>query len=200
MAQVVDTMLQQYAGIGFSVRTGNGETLLRWVAGGEVDIALCLRARGAARRRADPCLAAAARRRRRARPRADAASGKLRLRDCLAYPLALPAPDMELRLMAERIARARAARAEPGRRDDIGRDGAHPRGRRHARRSAGPGEHRPGRRAGPVCAGCRSPTPRRVRTPCLYQRVGQTTAAATGVFVQFLDAAMDQLSGALAAG
>ncbi len=28
---------------------------------------------------------------------------------------------------------------------------------------------------------------------CLYQRVGQTTAAATGVFVQFLDAAMDQL-------
>ena len=197
MAHVVDTMLRQYAGIGFSVRTGNGETLLRWVAGGEVDIALCLQ------RAAPPGVEQV-----RAWPQQLGAvvapdheltkrSGRLRLRDCLAYPLALPAPDMELRLMAERIARRERRTLDPvvettsvamvrtlaagGTlvgllvQENIAQDVAQDRLRWLPLADVEARSH-----------------------TCLYQRVGQTTAAATGVFVQFLDAAMDQLGGVFA--
>lgn len=102
--RVMKAMLADYPGIGFDVRTGNGEALLQAVAGGEVDIAFCLQRAappGVEQIRAWPQQLGAvvapghplARR-----------SGKLRLRDCVAHPLVLPAPDMELRVMVERIA------------------------------------------------------------------------------------------------
>ena len=197
MAHVVDTMLRQYAGIGFSVRTGNGETLLRWVAGGEVDIALCLQRvapPGVEQVRAWPQQLGAV-----VAPDHELTkrSGRLRLRDCLAYPLALPAPDMELRLMAERIARRERRTLDPvvettsvamvrtlaagGTlvgllvQENIAQDVAQGRLRWLPLADVEARSH-----------------------TCLYQRVGQATAAATGVFVQFLDAAMDQLGGVLA--
>ena len=42
MPRVVQAIRARYPGVAFDVRTGNGETLLRWVAGGEVDLAFCL--------------------------------------------------------------------------------------------------------------------------------------------------------------
>jgi DNA-binding transcriptional LysR family regulator len=104
MPRVLQDMRADYPGIGFDVRTGNGETLLRWVAGGEVDLAFCLERSapaGVEQVRAWPQQLGAV-----VAPGHELTqrSGKLRLRDCLAWPLALCAPEMELRLMAERIA------------------------------------------------------------------------------------------------
>ncbi len=193
MSRVIQAMLEQHPGIGFNVRTGNGETLLAWVAGGEVDIALCLQRTpppGVEQIRAWPQQLGAV-----MAPHHELArrEGRLRLRDCLAYPLALPAPDMELRLIAERIA-SRAKRtlsplvetssvamvralAASGAllgllvQENIAHDVAQ--GRLHWRPLAD--------------AEARSQT-------CLYQRIGQTPAVATGVFVQFLDAALDEIT------
>ena len=40
---VIQSVQRSHPGITFSVRSGNGEALLRWVANGEVDVAYCLR-------------------------------------------------------------------------------------------------------------------------------------------------------------
>lgn len=101
---VVTRMLRDHPGLEFDVRTGNGESLLRWLAGGEIDLAFCLQRLpppGVEEVRRWPQQLGAV-----VAPGHELAarSGRIRLRDCLAWPLALPAPDMELRLMAERIA------------------------------------------------------------------------------------------------
>jgi DNA-binding transcriptional LysR family regulator len=193
VAAVVEAMLKQYAGINFSVQTGNGETLLRSVAGGEVDLAFCLQRApppGVEQIRAWPQQLGAI-----VAPGHELAqrAGKLRLRDCLAYPMALPAPDMELRLMAERIARRERRILVPAVettsvamirtlalggtlvgllvQENVAEDVA-------AQRL---------RWLPLVDAEARSEI-------CLYQRVGQTTAAATGVFAQHLGTAMDRLT------
>lgn len=196
MADVLQTMLREYPGIGFTVRTGNGETLLRWVAGGEVDIALCLQRAappGVEQIRAWPQQLGAV-----VAPSHELAQhqGKLRLRNCLDYPLALPAPDMELRLMAERIASRDRRTLNPA---------VETTSVAMVRSLAASGmavgllvqeniaqDVREGRlRWLPLSdAEARSHT-------CLYQRIGQTPSVATGVFVQFLDAALDTLTAAL---
>ena len=199
MSRVIQTMLRQYPGIGFSVRTGNGETLLGWVAGGEVDIALCLQRApppGVEEIRAWPQQLGAV-----VAPDHELTKreGKLRLRDCLAYPLALPAPDMELRVMAERIAsRARRTLSPLVETSSVAM----------VRTLAASGtlvgllvqenivqDVEQGRlRWLPLAdAEARSQT-------CLYQRIGQIPAVATGVFVEFLDAALDELTASLATG
>ncbi len=193
MAGVLQAMLQQYPGIAFSVRTGNGETLLRWVAGGEVDIALCLQRPpppGVEQIRAWPQQLGAV-----VAPNHDLAKreGKLRLRDCMEYPLVLTAPDMELRLMAERMASRERRTLSP-----VVETSSVAMVRSLA--ASGPlvgllvqeniwQDVAQGRlRWLPLAdAEARSQT-------CLYQRIGQTPAVATGVFVQFLDTAMDELT------
>jgi DNA-binding transcriptional LysR family regulator len=104
LPRVLQAMHADYPGISFDVRTGNGEALLRAVAGGEVDIAFCLQRMappGVEQIRAWPQQLGAV-----VAPDHPLAqrAGKLRLRDCLAHALALPAPDMELRAMVDRIA------------------------------------------------------------------------------------------------
>lgn len=100
---VIARTMASHPGLTFSVRSGSGEQLLQWVAGGEVDVAYCLRRAvppGVEEVRAlaqhlgvvtvpDHPLVSPARR--------------LRLRDCLDYPLVLMSPDMELRRVLERI-------------------------------------------------------------------------------------------------
>lgn len=199
MPQVIEAMLRQHPGIGFNVRTGNGETLLRWVAGGEVDIAFCLQRTpppGVEQVRAWPQQLGAV-----VAPGHPLArhEGKLRLRDCLAHPLALPAPDMELRLMAERIAgRERHSLSAAVETSSVAMVRALAAGgtlvgllvQENVAQDVASGR---------LCwlplanAEARSQI-------CLYQRVGQTPAVATGVFVQFLDAALDQLTGIMAGG
>ena len=100
---VIETVIRNHPRLTFSVRAGNGETLLRWLANGDIDVAYCLR-------RAPPPGVEEAR----AWPQrlgVVTAPGHpltlerspLRLRNCLDYPLVLMAPDMELRIMADRI-------------------------------------------------------------------------------------------------
>ncbi len=103
LPQVIGRLLQRHPGLTFSVRTANGEQLLRWVAGGEVDVAFCLRRPpppGVEEVRAFPQHLGAV-----TAPDHPLATARraLRLRDCLHYPLVLMAPDMELRIMLERI-------------------------------------------------------------------------------------------------
>jgi DNA-binding transcriptional LysR family regulator len=196
VSEVVAAMLAQHAGIRFSVQTGNGETLLRAVAGGEVDIALCLE------RAAPPGVEQI-----RAWPQRLGAivapghalaqrAGKLRLRDCLAYPMALPAPDMELRLMAERIARRDRRILEP-----MVETTSVAMIRALAVGGALVGLLVQENVARDVAAGhlrwlALADVEARSRI-CLYQRVGQTLAAATGAFVALLELAMDQYKEAL---
>ncbi|MFO1266808.1 MAG: LysR family transcriptional regulator [Rubrivivax sp.] len=156
---VLRDVIVRHPGIRFDVRTGNGETLLRWLAGGEVDLAFCLhrvpppgvvqvrgwpQRLGAAVAPGHPLAEFAAlvaptartsrtasatrtvhatpttpasraahsseRPQRSSRAPAARATGvRLRLRDCLAHPLVLPPPDMELRLIADAALRERRA-------------------------------------------------------------------------------------------
>lgn len=125
---VLRDVIVRHPGIRFDVRTGNGETLLRWLAGGEVDLAFCLhrvpppgvvqvrgwpQRLGAAVAPGHP-LAEFAGRKRSSKARAGRATGaRLRLRDCLAHPLVLPPSDMELRLIADRVALRERRALEP---------------------------------------------------------------------------------------
>lgn len=110
---VVREVIGRHPGIRFDVRTGNGETLLRWLAGGEVDLAFCLQRvppPGVAQVRAWPQRLGAVV----APGHPLAARGaRLRLRDCLVHPLVLAPPDMELRLIADRIAARDRRSLEP---------------------------------------------------------------------------------------
>ena len=196
---VISTLMDSHPGLTFNVRSGNGETLLRWVAQGEVDVALCLRRTapaGVEEVRAWPqhlgMVAAPghalARRRK-----------PLRLRDCLDYPMVLMAQDMELRVMAERI--------EP-RLQRLGRPLAETSSVSMARRLVARGEavaflipenvvHDVA--AGKLVwrgledAGAHSHT-------CLYQRAGYTTAVAMGTFLEALAGAMENIRERFEAG
>lgn len=125
---VLRDVIVRHPGIRFDVRTGNGETLLRWLAGGEVDLAFCLhrvpppgvvQVRGWPQRLGAAvapghALAEFAGRKRSSKARAGRATGaRLRLRDCLAHPLVLPPSDMELRLIADRVALRERRALEP---------------------------------------------------------------------------------------
>lgn len=100
---VIQTVQHSHPGITFNVRSGNGESLLRWVANGEVDVAYCLRRTpppGVEETRTLPQQLGVV-----TAPGHPLTSGRpqLRLRDCTGYPLVVMSPDMELRIMLERI-------------------------------------------------------------------------------------------------
>lgn len=188
---VIDTMLRRHPGLSFHVRLGNGETLLRWLAQGEIDIAFCLRRTppaGVQEVRAWPQQLGVAT----APDHPLSKRRPLRLRDCLDQPLVQMAADMELRVMAERIEPrlARAARA-------VVETSSVP----MARRLVAGGELvaflirenvaqdvAAGRLAWTALddAGARLQN-------CLYQRSGYTTAVAVGAFVDELDAAINRI-------
>lgn len=99
----IQAAMQRYPGVTYSVRSGNSESILKWVETGEADIGYGLRRKpppGVVEVRAfeqylglvtppgHPLT------RLRKRPR---------LRDCLAYPLILMTPDTELRAMVDQI-------------------------------------------------------------------------------------------------
>ncbi|MEC5161372.1 MULTISPECIES: LysR family transcriptional regulator [unclassified Janthinobacterium] len=112
--QIIGSLMDSHPGLSYNVRSGNGETLLRWVANGEVDVAYCLRRPvpppGVVEVRAWPqrlgVVTAPG------HPLAAQAT-PLRLRDCLDYPLALMAQDMELSSVASHIEPRLASRGRP---------------------------------------------------------------------------------------
>ncbi|MEN9631444.1 MAG: hypothetical protein RJA10_4672 [Pseudomonadota bacterium] len=190
---VVREVIGQHPGIRFDVRTGNGETLLRWLAGGEVDLAFCLQRvpppgvvqvrawpqrLGAVVAPAHPLVACGAR---------------LRLRDCLAHPLVLTPPDMELRLIADRIAARERRGLEP-----VVQTSSVALARSLAAGGAFVALLVQENVLLELAAGTLRWLPladadARAEVG-LYQRVGQNAAVATGVFVQALDAAFQSLA------
>ncbi|MBX3603630.1 MAG: LysR family transcriptional regulator [Piscinibacter sp.] len=192
MPGVIEAALRQYPGITYSVRTGNGETLLKALFGGEIDIAFCLQ------RTPPPGIEEVRSWEQRlgavvapSHPLAQR-GGRLRLRDCLEHPLVLPAPDMELRLLAERIAARERRVLQP-----VVETSSVAMVRTLAAGGALVGllvqenvvqDLDAGRLAWLPLA-----DPEAAARICLYQRVGQTPAVATGVFVQLLDAALGEL-------
>ena len=193
MPRVIQAMRRDYPGIGFDVHTGNGEALLLAVAGGEVDIAFCLQRvpppgvvqlrdwpqRIGAVFAPDHALAQHA--------------GKLCLRDCLAYPLALPASGMELRGIVDRLASRERQRLEPvvqtasvamvrALAAEAGLVGLLIRENVFDDMAAGRLAWRPLADADAQSA------------IALYQRIGQQPLAATGVFVQYLERALEEIA------
>jgi DNA-binding transcriptional LysR family regulator len=196
LPRVIEETLRRHPGVTFAVRTGNGETLLRWLDGGEIDLALCLERpppRGVEQVRAwtQQLGAVVAPGHELVRHR-----GRLRLRDCLAWPLVLPAPDMELRGIAERLAaRQRLALAPMVETTSVAMV-----------RTLAAGGSLVGllvqeNAAYDVAQGRLAWLPladadARSRT-CLYQRVGQAPGMAAGVVVQLLDAELSAITARL---
>lgn len=103
LPQVIERVLEGHPGLTFSVRTGNGESLLRWVANGEIDVAYCLRRPpppGVHEVRAWPQSLGVV-----MAPRhpLGQVGQPLALRDCLDQRLVLMSPDMELRTVFDRL-------------------------------------------------------------------------------------------------
>jgi len=182
--------MDSHPGLSVSVRSGNGESLLRWVAHGEVDVACCLRLPvppGVEEERAWPqhlgvVTAPAHPLTQRNKP--------LRLRDCLDDPLVLVAPDMELRVRVERLDPRLVCHGRP-----IVETSSVPMVRRLVARGDAVAFLIPDNVAQDVAQGCLAwiglEDPGARTHSCLYQRTGYSTAVAMGVFLEALEPAVD---------
>ncbi|WP_454901938.1 LysR family transcriptional regulator [Variovorax gossypii] len=187
--EVIEAAMKHYPGVTYSVRSGSGENILKWVANGESDIGFCLR------RKPPPGVEEI-----RAFPQhlglvtppghpLTVASKLPRLRDCLDHPLILMTPDTELRAMVDQIDHREHRKVRP-----LVETSSVAMVRRLVAGGTGIGFLIPENVAedvergtlvwtGLADAGARS-------FSCLYQRAGQTTAVAMGMFLQFLEAAL----------
>ena len=183
MPDAILAAMQRYPGVTYSVRSGNGESIVRWVETGEADIGYALRRRTAAgvvevRAFAQPLGVVTAP----GHPLA-ASGGKVRLRDCFAHPLILMTPDTELRAMFGQID-ARQPRDVRPLIETAGADGAAPRGRRCGCRLPDRRERRGrrGRRPARVDAACRCGAR---SFSCIYQRADMSATVAMTMFLEF---------------
>jgi DNA-binding transcriptional LysR family regulator len=191
--EVIATAMASHPGVTYSVRSGSGESILRWVAHGEVDIGFCLRRKpppGVEEVRAFPQQLGLVTAPGHPLP----VSGKpLRLRDCLDQPLILMSPDTELRAMVDQIDHREHRKARP-----LVETGSVAMVRRLVAKGAGIGFLIAENVAEDVAAGklvwtaLADPGARSVS--CIYQRSGQSTAVAMGMFLGFLGAALDAIS------
>ena len=192
VAQVIEASTATYPGIGFRVRTGHGETILKWIANGDVDLGYCLRRSpppGVEEVKAWP-----------QRLGAVLAPGHpltlqeapLALRACLGFPLVLATPEMELRSLFDRICRREKQEPRP-----FVETSSMTLLRRLVGNGTAVGFAIAENVADDVAAGRLAWLPLRdpeARTStCVYQRGSQKTAVAMGVFLQFLDAAVSEL-------
>lgn len=190
--EVIEAAMKSYPGVTYGVRSGSGENILRWVATGEADIGYCLR------RKPPPGveeIGAFAQQLGLVTPPGHplTALGKLpRLRDCLEHPLILMTPDTELRAMVDQIDLRAHRQTRP-----LVETSSVAMVRRLVAGGTGIGfliaenvveDVAAGRLVwtGLADAGARS-------FSCLYQRAGQTTAVAMGMFLQFLAQAIQQI-------
>ncbi|MBC7379457.1 MAG: LysR family transcriptional regulator [Burkholderiaceae bacterium] len=193
LPQVIEGVLKTHPGLTFSVHSGTGEQLLQWVAGGEIDVAYCLRRPpppGVEEGRAlSQHLGVVM-----APDHPLNTGGKLlRLRDCLQYPLVLMSPGMELRSMLDRID-PRLARA--------GRPMVETSSVPMVRQLVGTGralgfllpDHVAHDVESGVLAWVGLEDPGARLHSCIYQRAGHTTSVAMGLFLEALHAAVDGIS------
>lgn len=184
----IEAAMASHPGVSYSVRTGSGEAVLRWVAEGEADIGFCLRRKpppGVEEVRAFSQQLGLV-----TPPRHPLAAlgRKPRLRDCLDHPLVLMSPDTELRAMVDQIVPRGQRTSRP-----LIETSSVAMARRLIANGIGVGFLIPENVADDVLsgrltwtaladAGARSHS-------CLYQRAGQTTAVALGMFLQFFESA-----------
>ena len=183
---VIASAMKSHPGVTYGVRTGSGENILRWVADGEADIGYCLR-------RTPPTavqeIRAFAQQLGVVTPPGHPLTrsiGPVRLRDCLDNPLILMSPGMELREMTDRIDQRERRHARPLiETSSVGMVC------RLVASGVGVGFLIQENAAEFVAAGRLAwtgltDTAARSHT-CLYQRVGQATAVAMGMFLQLLE-------------
>jgi DNA-binding transcriptional LysR family regulator len=189
---VIESALKTHPGITYGVRTGNGESILKWVANGEADIGYCLRRTPPAGVQETRAFAQQLGVVTSPGHRLASSSQPVRLRDCQDEPLVMMAPGLELREMTDSI---------------------DPRERRQGRAfvetssvgmvcrlvaaGAGIGFLIPENVTEFVAAGRLAWTPladagARSHT-CLYQRSGQSTAVAMGMFLQLLEVEVEAI-------
>jgi DNA-binding transcriptional LysR family regulator len=181
--------MASYPGVTYSVRSGSGESIVRWVANGEADIGFCLRRKtppGVEEVRAFPQqlgLVTAP-----GHPRS-AAGEPLRLRDCLDLPLILMTPDTELRAMVDQIDHREHRKARP-----LVETSSVAMVRSLVAKGAGISFLIQENVAEDVLKGeliwTRLTDPGARSFSCLYQRSGQSTAVAMGMFLGFFEAAL----------
>ncbi|MDP9899604.1 LysR family transcriptional regulator [Variovorax ginsengisoli] len=191
--EVIQAAMKQHPGVTYGVRSGSGENILKWVATGEADIGFCLR------RKPPPGVEEV-----RAFPQHLGLitppdhplthTGKpVRLRDCLEHPLILMTPDTELRAMVDQIDHREHRKARP-----LVETSSVAMVRQLVGSGTGIGFLIPENVAQDVAqgrlvwtgladAGARS-------FSCFYQRAGQTTAVAMGMFLAFLEAALADIA------
>lgn len=194
VAVVIETMTRAHPGIDYRVRTGHGETIVKWVADGDVDFGYCLQRpvpRGVVEMRSwRQCLGVivapdhplAARRRR------------VALRACLEHPLVLATPEMELRAWVERLAQRVGQELAPWvETSSIGVL------RRLVRNGGCAGFSIAENVAEDVAGGALRwlplSDPDAISATCLYQRRGRALSPAAGAMLEGLDAAVTALAG-----
>jgi DNA-binding transcriptional LysR family regulator len=186
---VIESVIDSHPGLTFNVRSGTGETLLRWLANGEIDVAYCLRRPpppGVEEVRAWPQHLGVI-----TAPGHPLTKKKLvRLRDCLEYPLVQMSPDMELRILADRIDSRVHRHGRP-----LVETSSVPMVRRLVARGVAVAFLIPDNVSNEVHKGELAwigleDSGARLHS-CLYQRSGYTTPVAMGTFLQALESAVD---------
>ena len=188
----IEAAMKRYPGVTYNVRTGNGESILKWVETGEADIGYGLRRKppaGVVEVRAfaqhlgvvtppgHPLCKL---------------NRRLRLRDCLDYPLILMSPNTELRAMVDQIDHREQRKARP-----LVETSSVPMVRRLVADNVGIGFLIAENVADDVVqhklvwtalsdAGAKSHS-------CLYQRSDFTTTTAISMFLQFLEQSIAHL-------
>jgi DNA-binding transcriptional LysR family regulator len=186
----IGAAMARYPGVTYSVRSGNGESILKWVETGEADIGYGLR------RNPPPGVVEV---------RAYAQSlgvvtppghpltrlqKRPRLRDCLGFPLILMTPDTELRAMVDQIDHRDQRKARP-----LVETSSVSMVRRLVSDGIGIGFLIAENVAAEVTQGKLAWTPLAdagaQSFSCLYQRSDMTTTVAMGMFLQFLGQAIE---------
>ncbi|HSU24280.1 MAG TPA: LysR family transcriptional regulator [Variovorax sp.] len=190
---VIRVAVARYPGVTYGVRSGSGENILKWVANGEADIGFCLRRKpppGVEEVRRFPQQLGVV------TPPGHAltALGRApRLRDCLDHPLILMTPDTELRAMVDQIDHREHRKARP-----MVETSSVAMVRRLVRSGVGIGFLIPENVAEDVAAGVLAwqglADPGAWSHDCLYQRSGQSTTVAMGMFLEFLEAQLGVIS------
>lgn len=190
LPHVIESVLKTHPGLTFSVHSGTGEQLLRWVAGGEIDVAYCLRRTpppGVEEGRALSQQLGVV-----MSPDHPLSNGgrPLRLRDCLEFPLVLMSPGMELRSMLDgmdpRLARVGRPMVETS---------SVPMVRQLVSTGTAVGFLLPDNVAQDVDSGVLAwvgleDSGARLHS-CIYQRSGHTTSVAMGLFLEAFHSAVD---------
>ena len=193
VSDVIRVAVARYPGVTYGVRSGSGENILKWVANGEADIGFCLRRKpppGVEEVRRFPQQLGVV------TPPGHAltALGRApRLRDCLDHPLILMTPDTELRAMVDQIDHREHRKARP-----MVETSSVAMVRRLVRSGVGIGFLIPENVAEDVAAGVLAwqglADPGAWSHDCLYQRSGQSTTVAMGMFLEFLEAQLGVIS------